>query len=238
MISRRPLKRTISVTIPDTPFTKVARKSATKYTKKKDKTLLSGHTNTDNKKLTWSVKQLQISTPSGTPFHKAIRANSPYDPDPALGGESAYGFDIMAGRWDKYYVKGAKMSLITSGYNQTKIQPLVLMWADTQPGADLPNLNTAVGICKANGGKMWQMGHVLGNQKPIPGIEVKTKDVHRGGIGDEDNSSTVNNNPLNPMYFHIAIFNIGTLDLDNSMDCNAAVSVEYDVMFYDPKDNF
>ena len=69
-----------------------------------------------------------------------------------------YGFTQMAARYEKYYVKAARCTLITAGYNVTKVQPLVLMVVDNRSTHSGSDINTCVGICKANGGKMVQMG--------------------------------------------------------------------------------
>lgn len=235
-------KRTLSVRVPESAV-KVAR-SAT-YTKTKvgqsswkDSKLLSGHTNVDNKTLSFSYPLKAITTTGGIAFHTTYRANSPYDPDPALGGNSAYGFPVMAARYNKYYVKSARCKLAAAGYNNTKIEPIVLMWVDGKSTVTLTDLNTVMGICKANGGRSFQMGHVLGKAEPIRGISMKTKSIHRGGLGDEDNSALVTTNPVNESYFHICVYPLSTTDLDSGMDCNVAVNIEYDTMFYDPKDEF
>lgn len=179
---------------------------------------------------------MQIITNTGLPFTYDYRANSPYDPDPTLGGNEAYGFSTMAARYDKYYVKASRIRLLSSGYNNTKIQPLVLLWADQKPTHSLLDINSAIGICKANGGIVQQMAHVLAQVKPLKGLSMKTKDMYRGGIGDEDNSALTSTNPANGIYYHLAIYPISTTDLDSGMDCNVLVGIDYDVLFYDPKD--
>ena len=136
---------------------KVAR-SATAANKTKNSKLMSGHTNVDNKTLSFAYRHQQITTTAGVPYHVAYRANSPYDPDPSIGGSGAYGFTQMAARYEKYYVKAARCTLITAGYNVTKVQPLVLMVVDNRSTHSGSDINTCVGICKANGGKMVQMG--------------------------------------------------------------------------------
>lgn len=218
---------------------RVAKHSRTTESKKRRNTkLLSGHTNVDNKTLSFAYRHMQITTTAGAPWTYTYRANSPYDPDPALGGTEAYGFSTMAARYTKYYVKSSRIHLLASGYNNTKIEPLVLLWADQKANHTLLDISTAIGICKANGGVVQQMSHVLAQAKSMKSVSMKTKDLFRGGIGDEDNSSAINNNPANESYFHIAIYPISTSDLDSGMDANILVGIDYDVMFYDPKEAF
>lgn len=217
---------------------KVARSATGSKTKTKNASLLSGHTNVDNKTLSFAYRHMQITTTAGVPYHVAYRANSPFDPDPALGGASAYGFAQMATRYQKYYVKSARCTLISHGYNVTRVEPLVLMWVDNRSTYGAADINTCVGVCKANGGKMMQMGHVLGQARTMPIVRMNTKDIHRGGIGDEDNSALCSTNPVNESYFHIMVFPISVADLESTSDTNICVGIEYDVMFYDPVDQF
>lgn len=207
-------------------------------TKKKNSKLISGHTNVDNKRLTFSYAYKQITTLGGVPYHTSFRANSPYDPDPTLGGNSAYGFSQMALRYRKYYVKSSRMRIVTAGYNNTKIEPMIIMWADNRSTHSATDLNSAIGICKANGGKVYQMGHVLGIAKPLPGVGMRTSEICRGGFGDEDNQSAVTTNPTNEVYYHLMVFPISTSDLDAGYDCNIAISIDYETMFFDPVDQF
>lgn len=232
----RPVKRTLSFNIPESAV-KVSRTSSYSSKKRKNKKLLSGATNVDNKILSFAAKAQQLGPTQIMPFHKSWRANDPYDPDPALGGSSAYGFASMAARFDKYYVKSSKFSIVSSGYNNTKAQLLCMIWADNTYQGDYSDINTNIGICRANGGKMFEIPHVLASSSKPISISMNTKDLYRGGLGDEDNSALVTTNPVNEIYFHILVSVIGLQDFESGTgDINMCWNIEYDTMFYDPKD--
>ena len=84
--------------------------------KAKNGKLLSGHTNTENKVLSFSYAHKEIASTTLVPYTYTYRANSTYDPDPALGGTSAYGHSHMGARYQKYYVKSARMQMIAGGH--------------------------------------------------------------------------------------------------------------------------
>lgn len=210
-------------------------RSTTPTRKAKNGKLLSGHTNTENKVLSFSYAHKEIASTTLVPYTYTYRANSTYDPDPALGGTSAYGHSHMGARYQKYYVKSARMQMIAGGHNSTKNEPLILMWADNKDSIPQMDLNDSVGVCLANGGKVFQLGHVLGNARPIMGIRVKTKDVFRGGIGDEDNTGASDGNPVNGLYFHVVVYPMGE-DMTASNACNMLMNISYDTLWYDPVD--
>ena len=112
-----------------------------------------GHTNTENKVLSFSYAHKEIASTTLVPYTYTYRANSTYDPDPALGGTSAYGHSHMGARYQKYYVKSARMQMIAGGHNSTKNEPLILMWADNKDSIPQMDLNDSVGVCLANGGR-------------------------------------------------------------------------------------
>lgn len=216
---------------------RVSKPRFTTTKKTRNSKLLSGHTNTDNKTLSFCVSQMQITTTSLAPYHKVWRANDPYDPDYALGGESAYGFGVMATRYSKYYTKSAKLKILSAGYNNTKAQLLCAVWADSTPTGSYAGINQWIGVCKANGGKVFTIPHVLAQSKTLPTLMMKTKDIHRGGIGDEDNSSKTDTNPVNEIFFHMIIYPVGVQDFEaGTGDINISLSIEYETLFYDPKD--
>lgn len=206
-------------------------------TTKKNSKLLSGHTNSDNKKLFFVYPQQTMAASYVTPYKSTWRANGPYDPDVAIGGASAYGFAAMAARFDKHYVKSATFRLVVANYNNTAMCPLVLVWADNKETIDvsLNSLQIAVGVCRSNGGIVQQLPHILSTPGKIKPLTVYTKDVYRGGMSDEDNQATMDNTPTNQVYFHFMIHTSGVaITSEHSM--NAIVEIEYDTVFFDPKD--
>ena len=82
--------------------------------------------------------------------------NSVYDPDYSWGGDQCYGHVSMTDRFERYYVKKSKFTLLGGDYevDTSVAQVYAYIWADTTDtfgGGN--NLNTIHGMCTANGGR-------------------------------------------------------------------------------------
>ena len=224
------------MTIPESAI-KQAKTVSTKPSR--NNRLLSGHTNVSNKTLSYTENLFGMDTTYGTMAHKVYRANSTYDPDYALGGGIAYGHQTMGDRFQKYYVKSAKLSILGSTYNASSsvIQLYALVWADnTDSFTTTMPLNTAVGVCKANGGKVFRV-HTTVPQGPgaLGTVRVKTKDLYRNGIKDEKNVGGPTSNPENPLFFHVVVAQV-TQGADVTCTTNMTVELSYDELWFDPVD--
>lgn len=205
----------------------------------KNSRLMSGHTNVSNKTLTYIENLFGMDTTYGSMAHKVYRANSTYDPDYSLGGGIAYGHQTMGDRFLKYYVKSAKLSILGSSYNVTSspIQLYALVWADnTDTFVTTAPLNTAFGICKANGGKVFRLWNNVPQWTGTLGsVKVKTKDLYRNGIKDEKNVGGPTSNPENPMFFHVVVAQVSQ-SAELTCSTNLTVELSYDELWFDPVD--
>lgn len=225
------------MTIPESAL-KQAKSVSTKPSR--NSRLLSGHTNVSNKTLTYIDNLFGMNTTYGTMAHKVYRANSTFDPDYALGGGIAYGHQTMGDRFQKYYVKNSKLSVVGSVHNKSGVfQLYCLVWADnTDSFTTTMPLNNAVGVCRANGGKVFRLTNTVPQGPGMLGsVKVKTKDLYRNGIKDEKNVGGPTSNPENPLFFHVVVASVSqNAQLDISTDL--VIELSYDELWFDPVDRF
>ena len=207
--------------------------------KPRNSRLLSGHTNTTNKTLSFVDTLTGMNTAVGSLAHKVYRANSSYDPDYALGGQYAYGHQTMGDRFEKYYAKSARLSVLGSSYNvlSSPIQLYALVWADnTETFSSTTPLNTAMGICKANGGKVFRLTNTV-PQGPgaLGSVKVRTKDVYRNGIKDDKNIGGPTSNPENLLFFHVVVAQVSA-SVETTCSTELTVELSYEELWFDPVD--
>ena len=136
---------------------KVARSATgSSNTKARNRKLLSGPTNVSNRTMTYAYPLTDLGPTSALATHTVFRANSVYDPDYSWGGDQCYGHVSMTDRFERYYVKKSKFTLLGGDYevDTSVAQVYAYIWADTTDtfgGGN--NLNTIHGMCTANGGR-------------------------------------------------------------------------------------
>lgn len=206
-------------------------RTATKVGRK----LLSGHKNTTEKKLSWVYDVSNTTAGAGAPYQAVYRANSIYDPDPAVGGTTAYGHTFLATQYQKYYVKKCKAT-VTAGYNYTGCELRCYQWFDNKSTVvgGAPSANTLAGICLSNGGKISSVHHVLGGVSQIS-HSVTTRSIFKDGYQDKDNQSVMAGNPTNVVYYHVAFLPVG-IDIGAGSGFNVGIMLEYDTVCFDPVD--
>lgn len=66
-----------------------------------------------------------ITSAAGGLAQVTYRANGPYDPNPSLGGDSAYGFPEYGGIFKNYTCYGSKISIRTNNQNSMAVDAVV-----------------------------------------------------------------------------------------------------------------
>ena len=111
--------------------------------------------------MTYAYPLTDLGPTSALATHTVFRANSVYDPDYSWGGDQCYGHVSMTDRFERYYVKKSKFTLLGGDYEvDTSVARGVCLhlgryhrhfwrWQS--------NLNTIHGMCTANGGKIFKI---------------------------------------------------------------------------------
>jgi len=206
-------------------------KRSTKYSK-----LLYGHTNSETKNLTFFYQQNGVGSTLIAPYQKRWAGNSPYDPDPDIGGNSAFGYDTMMARYDKCYVKTCTAELITS-HNSNGALPTMCMWFDDMATEFVSvEPNDVVGRCLANGGKVIPVHSMTGNGPFPTKVKINTTDIFKDGFKDEELSGTaVVGNPVKMYYLHVVCLNGGQDMVAGANAMNVSTKLTYETVFYQPK---
>ena len=220
---------------------KVARSATVaSKTKARNKKLLSGPTNVSNRTMTFAYPITGLVPTSTTATHTVFRANSVYDPDYSWGGEQCYGHASMTDRFERYYVKKSKFTLLGGDYtvDNSVAQVYAYVWADTSETFGGGNdLNTIHGMCTANGGKIFKIPNQEQTKTVIGSVRCTTKDYYSHGYGDKDNNSLCLANPQNLLYWHLVVVCV-TSQPNYVAKVDVTVQVDYDTLYYDPIDKF
>lgn len=158
-----------------------------------------------------------------------IRGNSPFDPDFAVGGQQAMGFDQWSAFYRRYRVLGSKIDL--SATNDSAVNAAF----------GVVPLNTSSALISAT-----QLLETQYNkQKYVGGDASKGVDrltsyistaKMRGGPHDivhyeSDLTSVVTGNPTEQWYWHMYAYGIGAGA--TNFDCTLIATITYYVQFYD-----
>lgn len=187
-------------------------------------------------KHTYRISMYGAFVATGTPTDQRRYGNNPYDPDPAIGGDSTYWFNTLGRVYQYFYCSGSKIRVsflpdtITATPNTTgtifSIQPTgaycyVLPSVDgTQPTTDFEDLQQAGYsktklINRTNGeGRKYVIKHYMNNKKII-GFDPKNISNYFG---------TVSSSPVNLWFW---FFGFRVLNPTDSLTGQTDVVITY-----------
>jgi len=157
-----------------------------------------------------------------------ICGNNPYDPDTALGGDSAYGLDEYAALYAYYKVLSSKLELDTWGYDGNNLQATCVIPSDSSTVFTAANFPSILGATKAS--RPSYAGLYLPAQHTI--IRASTAEI--AGVKDVDDvgfQAATNASPSHIWYWHI----VSTPLVAAAAKCVKLVHVVYNTVFFSPK---
>jgi len=157
-----------------------------------------------------------------------ICGNNPYDPDTALGGDSAYGLDEYAALYSYYKVSSSTIELTSWGYDGNNMQCTFIAPSDSSSVFTAANFPSILGASKATrpayGGLYLPPGKV--RSAASTALIAGVKDVDDVGFQAATNAS-----PTHVWYWHV---------VSQPLVAAAAKSVKlvhviYNTEFFSPK---
>ena len=112
----------------------------------------------------------------------------------------------MSERFERYYVKNSKFTLLGGDYlvDNSVSQVYAYVWADTTETFGGGNdLNSIHGMCISNGGKIFKIQNQEITKSVIGSVKCTTKDYYSHGYADKDNQASCTSNPENLLYWHL-----------------------------------
>ena len=207
--------------------------------KPRNSRLLSGHTNTTNKTLSFVDTLTGMNTAVGSLAHKVYRANSSYDPDYALGGQYAYGHQTMGDRFEKYYAKSARLSVLGSSYNvlSSPIQLYALVWADN---TETFSSTTPTEYRYGNLQGKWRKGFQTDEHCPSrPWSARFCEGTDEGRIPERNQGRQEHrgptSNPENLLFFHVVVAQVSA-SVETTCSTELTVELSYEELWFDPVD--
>lgn len=164
-----------------------------------------------------------FNTASGE-YEWVFRANSPYDPDTALGGNSAAYFTQMANLYGSYCVHGSKLNVKYVNHDAThaiRISLLPLTYSNTHNAATLDQTRGMTG-CKSAFAADEIPGQLsaYASTKQIFGVR---------DLSDQGYHSVMTSSPTNGWYWHLIID--GDQGTPTALDIDVMVEIVYYVSF-------
>lgn len=158
-----------------------------------------------------------------------VRGNSPFDPDFAVGGQQAMGFDQWSNFYRRYRVKASKVKVLATADGAITC------------GFGIVPLNTSSAITDQSQIQEFQyckqktLGNDAATATGIMESYMSTAKI-RGGPHDivsyeQDLSSLVSGNPAQEWYWHV--FGYGLGGSSNNFDVVLEIIITYYVEFYD-----
>jgi len=129
-----------------------------------------------------------------------IRGNDPYDPDTALGGDSAYGLDEYAALYKYYKVLGSAVEVTSWGYDGNNMQSSVIIPTDSSSAFTAANFPSILGSSLAS-------RPAFGSLYTQPAVaKARATTARIAGVKDVDDvgfQAETNTDPTHVWYWHI-----------------------------------
>jgi len=157
-----------------------------------------------------------------------ICGNNPYDPDTALGGDSAYGLDEYAGIYNYYKVHRSSVEVTTWGYDGNNLQSTVIIPNDASTAYTAANFPSILGSSKASRPSYGSLytGPTKTTARATTSAIAGVKDVDDVGFQAATNAS-----PSHLWYWHI----IGQPLVAAAAKSVKLLHVVFDTEFFSPK---
>lgn len=165
--------------------------------------------------------------------NQVIRGNDIYDPEYALGGHQAFGFDQMSAIYKDFYVKSSSITFSVEGSSNNSSYGLALLWADCNADA-APDVDTAVERCMAAGGKIDRIKSYAAGITTLK-HSASTKSLLHSGFEEENNHGSATTGPTQEWYWHL-VTTVEDVSLTGRI-LYTTCEVMYDVLWTESKLN-
>lgn len=176
------------------------------------------------------MERVVLSSTVGAPTGRLYRGNSPYDPDFAVGGIAALGFNQYANLYEKYRCYGSKVTVRTvldqSSANDSYELGLIPIsnGFTSNPAPEIIKMNPRGKFTLTSGSGGATKGY-LKHYSNISSVLGKTKSSIRD---DDQASSAINTNPEMLFYWQVGM---QPADHTSTMTVIAYVEIVYYVKF-------
>jgi len=196
MISRRPIKRTITEVM-----------SATKKRKSTPTKRSKNPASNDGVEVMHPYAHYQSFNVTGAANSGfVISANDVYDPEYAIGGGQPYYRDQYAAMWKRYFVRScsADVRCVTDGVKDGMARYLCV-WTDTTPWVSGVTNKAVKERCLARGGKIVRVMCDYVGDHGIIKLKGTTKSILKKGLDDEDVAPPTGNSPGNLWFINVVV---------------------------------
>lgn len=156
----------------------------------------------------------------------SFRGNSVYDPDFTGGGTVAIGYAQLSTLYNRFRVVGSKITVKAANSGTSPVTCFIIASPTNSPGNAVSQMmarHMAQGTCSPGGPIEWchtaraSTAAIFG----VPSSQVTSED---------DFAGLVSANPNNVWYWHVSLFNIGTV----AGAMNVQVRIDYDTYWSMP----